>query len=128
MSGTSNERDDGEHGDGGEYGTGSRDDDGHNERDGYGRRKEPARSGRRLLLVVFVGALSLAGGFGYLIGSIGPQALGAVGVFGVTLFQPTPVGMALYGATITGFVLGVIALGARVAVNWERHSSKTQNK
>lgn len=85
--------------------------------------QEPARSGRALLLTVFVGAVSIAGGFGFLIGSIGPRALEAVSIFGVTLFRPTPVGMALYGVTITGLVLGTVYVGARVASNREERPS-----
>jgi len=87
------------------------------------RDRESARSGRALLLVVFVGAVSIAGGFGYFIGSIGLRALGSVGLFGVTLFRPTPVGMALYGMTITGLVLGTIYVGARVASGRENRAS-----
>ena len=87
------------------------------------RDREPARSGKALLIVVFVGAMSVAGGFGYSIGSIGPRALGSVGVLGVTLFQPTPIGMALYGMTATGLALGTIYVGARVALGRENRPS-----
>lgn len=81
--------------------------------------REPERSGRALLRVVFVGAVLLAGGFGYFIGAIGPQALGPIGAFGVTVFRPTPTGMALYGMTVTGLVLGTLYVGARLALRRE---------
>lgn len=100
---------------------GPSDDGGRDETD-----REPERSGRALLAGVFVGAVLLAGGFGYLIGAIGPRALGSVGLFGVTLFRPTPVGMALYGMTVTGLALGVIYVGARIATRREERSAKGQ--
>ena len=89
--------------------------------------REPERSGRGLLCVVFVGAVLLAGGFGYFIGAIGPQALESVSVFGVTVFRPTPVGMALYGMTVTGLVLGVFYVGARLASRRENTSKRPSN-
>ena len=89
--------------------------------------REPERSGRGLLRVVFVGAVLLAGGFGYFIGAIGPQALESVAVFGVTVFRPTPVGMALYGMTVTGLVLGVFYVGARLASRRENTSKRPSN-
>ena len=89
--------------------------------------REPERSGRGLLRVVFVGAVLLAGGFGYFIGAIGPRALGSVAVFGVTVFRPTPVGMALYGMTVTGLVLGVFYVGARLASRRENTSKRPSN-
>lgn len=89
--------------------------------DGSGekRSREPTRSGRGLVAVVFVGSVLLAGGFGYFVGSIGPRALGPVGIFGLWVFEPTPVGMALYGMTVTGLVLGVLYVGARFALRRE---------
>ena len=89
--------------------------------------REPERSGRGLLRVVFVGAVLLAGGFGYFIGAIGPQALESVAVFGVTVFRPTPVGMALYGMTVTGLVLSVFYVGARLASRRENTSKRPSN-
>ena len=89
--------------------------------------REPERSGRGLLRVVFVGAVLLAGGFGYFIGAIGPQALESVAVFGVTVFRPTPVGMALYGMTVTGLILGVFYVGARLASRRENTSKRPSN-
>lgn len=117
ASGSSEERkDDGSNGD-------ERSDE---DRNADERDREPERSGRALLGVVFVGAVSLAGGFGYFIGSIGPSALGSVGLFGVTVFEPTPIGMALYGMTVTGLVLGVLYVGARIAVRKEERPSDPQ--
>ncbi|PSP74686.1 hypothetical protein BRC86_05205 [Halobacteriales archaeon QS_3_64_16] len=99
--------------------TDSSDELGEDERtDGDGDR-EPTRSGRRLVAVVFVGSVLLAGGFGYFIGSIGPRALGSISVFGLTVFEPTPVGMALYGMTVTGLVLGILFVGAHFALRRE---------
>ena len=72
-------------------------------------------SGRAVVVLVFVGALAIAGGYGYLVGSIGPKALQHIRVFGVTVFHPTPLGMAFYGMSIAALVLGTIAIAAQVA-------------
>jgi hypothetical protein len=93
-------------------------------RGGDDRSREPTRSGRRLVAVVFVGSVLLAGSFGYLVGDIGPRALGAVGVFGLMIFEPTPVGMALYGMTVTGLVLGILYVGARFALRRESEAKQ----
>jgi hypothetical protein len=104
-----------------------RSDSGGNPADGRGNdqgNREPTRSGRRVIGAVFLGSVLLAGGFGYFIGSIGPRALGPIGVFGVRIFEPTPVGMALYGMTVTGLVLGVLFAGARFALRRESESER----
>jgi hypothetical protein len=74
--------------------------------------------------VVFVGCVLLAGGFGYFIGGIGLRALGSISVFGLTVFEPTPVGMAFYGMTVTGLVLGVLYVGARFALRRESEAKQ----
>ena len=95
-----------------------------NERTDGENDEKPTRSGRRVIEVVFVGCVLLAGGFGYFIGGIGLRALGSISVFGLTVFEPTPVGMAFYGMTVTGLVLGVLYVGARFALRRESEAKQ----
>lgn len=76
-------------------------------------------SGRLVLTVVFVVALAIAGGYGYFIGSIGLKALRHIRVFGVTIFHPTPLGMAFYGMTTVGVALGTLAVAVRFAMRYD---------
>ena len=79
-------------------------------------------SGRLVLTVVFVVALAIAGGYGYFIGSIGLKALQHIRLFGITVSHPTPFGMALYGMTMVGVVLGVLYIALRFAMRYDDHA------
>ncbi|MEF8790217.1 MAG: cox cluster protein [Haloarculaceae archaeon] len=68
---------------------------------------EPGRSGRRVILLLYVVVVSIAGFTGFVLGVIGPRDLDPQ-LFGVVAMPPTPLGMAAYGAITLGVVLGVV--------------------
>lgn len=63
--------------------------------------------GRRVIVVLYVVVVAIAGGMGAAIGSIGLRDLESVSLFGLVTFQPTPVGLAAFGMTAVGVTLGV---------------------
>jgi hypothetical protein len=63
--------------------------------------------GRRVIAVLYVVVVAIAGGMGAAIGSIGLRDLESVSLFGLVTFQPTPVGLAAFGMTAVGVTLGV---------------------
>lgn len=72
--------------------------------------------GRRIVLFLYLVVVTVAGLTGYLLGSIGPEGLRSVALFGVVSLPPTPVGLALYGVLTLGVGLGVaLALVAYVS-------------
>jgi len=72
--------------------------------------------GRRVVLFLYLVVVTVAGLTGYLLGSIGPEGLRSVSLFGVVSLPPTPVGLALYGVLTLGVGLGVaLALVAYVS-------------
>jgi hypothetical protein len=80
-------------------------------------RAEPAGlSGDRLILALYLVVVSVAGLMGAIIGSIGLRDLEAVSYPGLVTFQPTPLGLALFGMTTVGTVLGVL-LGLVVVIS-----------
>jgi hypothetical protein len=91
--------------------------------EGSERAKHSERPGRPIMIGLFVGGVVLAGGFGYFIGSIGIRALDPIGAFGITLFQPTPIGMALYGMIVVGGLLGVLFSIVIIAARSEKRAS-----
>jgi hypothetical protein len=71
---------------------------------------EPGRSGRRVVLLLYVVVVAIAGFTGLVLGYIGPRDLDPQ-LFGFVAMPPTPLGMAAYGAITLAVVLGaVIAL------------------
>ena len=68
---------------------------------------EPGWSGRRVILVLYVVVVAIAGFTGFAIGSIGPRDLDPE-LFGFVQLPPTPLGMAAYGAITLAVVLGVV--------------------
>lgn len=66
----------------------------------------PNRSGRSIVLSVYVAIVCFAAGVGYLLSSLG-IATKAPRYLGLVPFEPTPVGLALYGALTMATVLGV---------------------
>lgn len=73
------------------------------------------RSGRSVVLFVYVAVVAIAGGWGYLLGSLGIEDLNPVHLFFLFEIQPTPVGLAFYGMVTMGTLLGVLLLGVRYA-------------
>jgi hypothetical protein len=70
---------------------------------------EPGRSGRRVILLLYVVVVAIAGFTGFVLGVIGPRDLDPQ-LFGFIAMPPTPLGMAAYGAITLATVLGVTLL------------------
>lgn len=66
--------------------------------------------GHRVIITLYVIVVSIAGLMGGVIGSIGLRDAEAVSAFGLVTFQPTPLGLALFGVTTVGTILGVVLL------------------
>jgi hypothetical protein len=64
--------------------------------------------GRRIILLLYVIVVGIAGTMGAAIGSIGLRDLEPVTVLGIVTFQPTPTGLAAFGAVTVGVGLGII--------------------
>ena len=71
------------------------------------RAAEPGRSGRGVILLLYVIVVAIAGFTGLVLGFIGPRDLDPQ-LFGFIAMPPTPLGMAAYGAITLATVLGVI--------------------
>lgn len=76
-------------------------------RDGEGR---GGFGGERVIIALYVVVVAIAGLMGGIIGSIGLRDLQAVSFLGLVTFQPTPLGLAAFGATTVGTLLGVVLL------------------
>ena len=72
--------------------------------------RSTARGGNRIIIALYVIVVAVAGLMGGVIGSIGLRDLEAVSFLGVITFQPTPLGLALYGMLTIGTLLGVLLL------------------
>lgn len=70
----------------------------------------PGFGGHRVILLLYVVVVAIAGTMGAVIGSIGLRDAEAVTAFGLVTFQPTPLGLAAFGVTTVGTVLGVVLL------------------
>lgn len=66
--------------------------------------------GHRVIITLYVIVVSIAGLMGGVIGSIGLRDAEAVSAFGLVTFQPTALGLAAFGVTTVGTILGVILL------------------
>jgi len=66
--------------------------------------------GQRIIVALYVVVVTIAGLMGGIIGSIGLRDLQAVSAFGLITFQPTPLGLAMFGVTTIGTFLGVLLL------------------
>lgn len=71
-----------------------------------------ARPGKRVVLIVYLVIVAVAGVMGFVIGTIRPQNLDPKFLAVVDL-PPTPFGMALYGMLTIAFVLGLLLLLVR---------------
>jgi len=67
-------------------------------------------SGRTVVLVVYAAVVAIAGGWGYLLGSLGIRDLESIRLFFLIPLRPTPVGLAIYGMATIGIGLGVLLL------------------
>ncbi|MFB6222255.1 MAG: cox cluster protein [Haloarcula sp.] len=65
------------------------------------------RSGRKLVVRLYVSIVALAGVMGFVLGSIRPEDLEPE-LFGVIALPPTPFGVALYGLITVGVGLGML--------------------
>ena len=68
---------------------------------------EPGRSGRQVILLLYLVVVSIAAFTGFVLGYIGPRDLDPQ-LFGFIAMPPTPLGMAAYGAITLATVLGVM--------------------
>ena len=68
---------------------------------------EPRRPGRRIVTTVYLLIVTLAGVFGYVIGTISPNQV-EPRLFFVLELPPTPLGMAIYGIVTIGVGLGLL--------------------
>ena len=68
---------------------------------------EPGWSGRRVILLLYLVVVAIAGFTGFVLGVIGPRDLDPQ-LFGFIAMPPTPLGMAAYGAITLATVLGVM--------------------
>ncbi|MEF8778632.1 MAG: cox cluster protein [Natronomonas sp.] len=64
--------------------------------------------GRRVIAILYVVVVGIAGFMGAAIGSIGLRDLEPVSVFGLVTFQPTPTGLAAFRMKTVGVTLGVV--------------------
>lgn len=64
--------------------------------------------GHRIIVLLYLIVVGVAGFMGAVLGSIGLRDLEAVSFLGLVTFQPTPVGLAAFGMTAVGTVLGVL--------------------
>lgn len=63
--------------------------------------------GPRVVAAMTAAVVALAGALGYVIGLIRPADLRPVPLLGVWTLQPTPLGLAVYGAVTVAVVLGL---------------------
>ena len=80
------------------------------------------RSGRLIFILIWFVAVVVAGGFGFIVGVIGPKALRHIRIFGVTVFHPTPLGLALYGMCAVGVILTLLYIAVEIASRVDEHS------
>lgn len=83
------------------------------------------RSGRAVFVFVWFVAVTIAGGFGFMVGVIGPKALRPIRIFGVTLFHPTPSGLALYGMSAVGLVLTMLFIAVEIALRFDEFNPES---
>lgn len=70
------------------------------------------------MLAMYVGITALSGLLGVLVAVFGPANLQPVRLLGVVNVQPTPLGLAAYGAVTVAVVLGVPLVVVAVVSRW----------
>lgn len=70
----------------------------------------PGFDGERIIVALYVIVVAITGLMGGVIGSIGLRNLQPVSYLGLVTFQPTPFGLAMFGMTTVGTLLGAILL------------------
>lgn len=70
----------------------------------------PGFGGHRIIVLLYVVVVAIAGLMGGVLGSIGLRDLEPVTALGLVTFQPTPLGLALFGVVTVGTALGVVLL------------------
>lgn len=80
---------------------------------------EPERSGRLVFIFVWFAAVTIAGGFGFIIGIIGPKPLRHMQIFGMTVFHSTPLSLALYGMSAVGLILTILYIAVEIASRFD---------
>lgn len=66
--------------------------------------------GHRVIIALYLIVVAIAGTMGGVIGSIGLRDAEPVTFLGLVTFQPTPLGLAMFGISTVGTMLGVILL------------------
>jgi uncharacterized integral membrane protein len=72
--------------------------------------------GRSFVVGFYLLIVAITGAIGAVLAVLGPEDLTAVKLLGLVELQPTPLGLAVYGAVTVGLVLGVL-LGLVVVVS-----------
>jgi uncharacterized BrkB/YihY/UPF0761 family membrane protein len=88
-------------------------------------KNDTERSGRAIFILVWFVAVVIAGGFGFMVGVIGPKALRHIRVFGVTVFHPTPLGLALYGMSAVGLALTMLYIAVEIASRFDEYAPES---
>ena len=71
-------------------------------------REPTGYGGNRIIVALYVIVVCIAGLMGTVIGTIGPRDLEAVSFLGLVTFQPTPLGLALFGMSTVTVGLGLV--------------------
>ncbi len=75
--------------------------------------------GPRVVATMAAVVVALAGALGYVIGLIRPADLRPVPLLGVWTLQPTPLGLAVYGAVTVGVIFAVGLLLVSLASRYD---------
>ncbi|GGL71597.1 DUF7520 family protein [Halocalculus aciditolerans] len=80
----------------------------------------PEVSGKRVVALLYVVAVALAGGYGALVGVvIRPNLDATIGALGPIMFRLSPVNLAIYGVAMVGLSLGVFFAVSALATRYE---------
>ena len=82
------------------------------------------RSSRPIFAAVAVVVVAVAGLMGAVVGTTGQQRGKAMALFGVELFEFSPVSMALFGMALTAFVLALLFGLVSIAAKRDREATR----